>query len=250
VKPAEYRRMFEAEEAQWWYVGQRAIAHAILEPAMAERGAAVDRPLGILDAGCGTGGNTLHLARLGRTVGLDLIPAATEGCRRRGLTAVRGGVLALPFLDGVFDVVTSFDVIYHTWVPDDDAAVAEMARVLGPGGLALVRVPALEILWGAHDEAVQSRHRYTRRELVELLEARGLRVERATYCNSFLFPLLLARRTADRLFGREGSDVGFLPAPLEWAFRHVMLAEAALIRRGFSLPVGASVIALARSPAA
>jgi hypothetical protein len=54
----------------------------------------------------------------------------------------------------------------------------------------------------------------------------------------------------DRLFGREGSDVGFLPAPLEWVFRHMMLAEAALIRRGFSLPVGASVIALARSPAA
>lgn len=250
MKPAEYRRMFEAEDAQWWYVGQRAIAHAILEPALAKRGTAADRPLGILDAGCGTGGNTLHLARLGRAVGLDLIPEATERCRRRGLTAVRGGVLALPFLDGAFDVVTSFDVVYHAWVSDDDAAVAEMARVLGPGGLALVRVPALKILWGAHDEAVQSRHRYTRRELVWLLEAHGLRVERATYCNSFLFPLLLARRTGDRLFGRKGSDVGFLPAPLEWAFRHMLLAEAALIRRGFSLPVGASVIALARSPAA
>ncbi len=65
---------------------------------------------------------------------------------------------------------------------------------------------------------------------------------------SFLFPLLLARRTADRILGRQGSDVGFLPAPLEWFFRHVMLLEAALIRRGVSLPIGASAIALARSP--
>jgi len=133
-------------------------------------------------------------------------------------------------------------------VPDDGAAVAEMVRVLRPGGLVLVRVPALEILRGAHDDAVQSRHRYTRGELVSLLEAAGLEVERATYCNSFLFPLLLARRTTDRLLGRQGSDVGFLPSPLEWAFRHVMLVEAALIRRGFSLPIGASAVALARKP--
>lgn len=240
--------MFEAEEAQWWYVGQRAVAHAILEPVLAAGPAPSEHPTAILDAGCGTGGNTVHLGRLGRVVGLDLFHEAVVACRERGLAAVRGGVLALPFLDGVLDLVTSFDVIYHAWVPDDGAAMDEMARVLRPGGLLLVRVPALEILWGAHDEAVQSRHRYTRRELERLVESRGLRVERSTYCNSFLFPLLLARRTLDRLLGRQGSDVGFLPAPLEWAFRHVMLLEAALIRRGVSLPIGASVVALARRP--
>jgi hypothetical protein len=116
--------------------------------------------------------------------------------------------------DAAFDVVTSFDVLYHAWVSDDRAAVVEMARVLRRGGLLLVRVPALKMLWGAHDVAVQSRHRYTRAELVALLEGCGFDVIRATYCNSLLFPLLLARRTLDRLLGREGSDVGFLPAPL------------------------------------
>jgi hypothetical protein len=102
------------------------------------------------------------------------------------------------------------------------------------------------MLWGAHDAEVHSRHRYTRGELRALLEASGLRVERASYCNSLLFPLLLARRTLDRLLGREGSDVGFLPAPLEWAFKRVLLAEAAAVRHGFTFPVGASVVALAR----
>ena len=241
--------MFEAEEAQWWYVGQRAIAHAILEPTLAARETSGEAPPRILDAGCGTGGNLVRLAQLGRAVGVDLAPQATAGCRARGLTAVRGSVLALPFPDHSFDVVTSFDVIYHAWVPDDGAAVAEMVRVVRPGGFVLVRVPALRVLWGAHDEAVQSRHRYTRSELVGLLESRGLAIMRSTYCNSVLFPLLLVRRTLDRLLGREGSDVGFLPPPLEWGFRRALLAEAALVHRGVTLPVGASVVALARRPA-
>jgi len=45
---------------------------------------------------------------------------------------------------------------------------------------------------------------------------------------------------------REGSDVAFLPAPLEWLFKRLLFIESALVRWGISLPVGASVIALAR----
>jgi len=245
VKPDEYRRMFEAEESQWWYVGQRAVAHALLESALAS-GAKGEGALRILDAGCGTGGNLVHLARLGRAVGADLAPEALAFCRRRRVPALRARLRELPFADRSFDVVTSFDVLYHAWVEDDGAAVAEMTRVLRPGGLLLVRVPALRALWGAHDEAVQSRHRYTRPELGALLGAGGLEVVRLTYANSLLFPLLLARRTLDRALRREGSDVSFLPAPLEWSFRHALLAEAALVRRGIHLPIGASVVGLAR----
>jgi SAM-dependent methyltransferase len=243
VKPAEYRRMFEAEERQWWYAGQREVASALLEPWAQGRSG-----LRLLDAGCGTGFNLVALARLGRALGIDLAPEAIRFCRERGVRAARASLLALPFASGVFDAVTSFDVIYHDWVSDDRVAVAEMARVLRPGGVLLVRVPALEALRGAHDAEVLSRHRYTRGELRALLESCGLVVRRASYCNSLLLPLLFARRTLDRLLGREGSDVGFLPAPLEWLFRSLLGVEAALVRRGFSFPLGASVVALARKP--
>jgi SAM-dependent methyltransferase len=153
--------------------------------------------------------------------------------------------MALPLPDASVDCVTSFDVIYHRWVTDDGAAVREMARVLRPGGLMLVRVPALRALWGAHDEAVPSRHRYTAGELRTLLEGQGLSLLRLTYGNSLLFPLVAARRTLARVTGRHGSDVGFLPTPLEWAFRNVLRAEAAVVRR-LSLPLGTSLFALAR----
>ena len=69
--------------------------------------------------------------------------------------------------------------------------------LLNPGGLLFVRVPALRLLWGAHDEAVLSRHRYTRGELRALLQGSGLELLRASYCNSLLFPLLLAHRALD-----------------------------------------------------
>ncbi len=242
MKPAEYRRMFEAEERQWWYAGQRAVALALFEPW------ARGRPLSLLDAGCGTGYNLLALARFGRTLGVDLSADAIEFCRERGVRAVRGSVLRLPFADAAFDAVTSFDVIYHDWVEDDREALAEMARVLRPGGALLVRVPALELLRGAHDAEVLTRRRYTLGELRALVEAAGLRVRGASYANALLFPVLLARRTLDRLFARHGSDVGFLPPLVERLFRGLMGVEACGVRCGLRFPIGASALVLALKP--
>jgi SAM-dependent methyltransferase len=242
VNPEEYARMHVAEERQWWYAGMRAISFALLEATPLPQGVAVPR---LLDSGCGTGSILGHLAARGRAVGVDLSPEAVRLARGRGVAVARAALLALPFADATFDCVTSFDVIYHRWVADDAAAVREMARVLRPGGVLLLRVPALKMLWGAHDEAVHSRHRYTRGEVRRLLEAEGLDVLRATYANSLLFPVIAARRGLDRLTGRRGSDVGFLPAPLEWAFGAALRLEARLLRR-VSLPLGASVFALAR----
>jgi len=242
VKPEEYARMYEAEERQWWYVGMRAIAAALLD-AHLPKGA----PARMLDAGCGTGSNLLHLGARGRALGVDLSDAALRFCQQRGAVTARASVLALPFPAEVFDLVTSFDVLYHAWVTDDRAALAELVRVTRPGGFLLVRVPALELLRGAHDEAVLSRHRYTRNELRRLMTDSGLTVLRASYCNSLLFPLLLLRRWIDRLSGRQGSDVGFLPAPFEALFKGLLLLEARILRV-ISLPIGASVVALARKP--
>ena len=240
----EYARMYEAEETQWWYAGMRAISLSLLAAEWPE-GAAEGRR--ILDAGCGTGNNLAHFRRFGRTVGVDLSDEALRFCRSRGVAAAGGSLLSLPFPDGSFDAVTSFDVLYHRWVEDDHVAVREIVRVMKPGGLLLLRVPALKMLWGAHDEAVHSRHRYTRGEVRGLLEGEGLAVARLTYANTLLFPVIAARRTLDRLLHRHGSDVGFLPAPMEWTFRHLLGIEARLVRH-LSLPVGASLFALARKP--
>jgi SAM-dependent methyltransferase len=240
VNLEEYGRMHALEETQWWYVGMRAITASVVTPALR-----ADGTQRILDAGCGTGNNLKHLAAWGRPVGVDLSEEAIRFCHGRGVTVVRGNLLSLPFGRGHFDLVTSFDVLYHRWVTDDRAALRELVRVLRPGGLVFVRVPALKMLWGAHDEAVHSRHRYTRGELASLFDACGLDVLRTSYCNSLLFPVLALRRTLDRVLSRHGSDVETLPPPVERTFRALLGLEARWLRR-FSFPLGGSVIALGR----
>jgi ubiquinone/menaquinone biosynthesis C-methylase UbiE len=99
----------------------------------------------LLEVGCGIGVDTFRLARLGfaEVVGIDLTAVAVrlvaERARREGLGTVRLGVgdaEALAFADGSFDVVYSFGVLHHT--PRIERAVAEVHRVLAPGGLAVV----------------------------------------------------------------------------------------------------------------
>ncbi|MBI3932566.1 MAG: methyltransferase domain-containing protein [Acidobacteria bacterium] len=242
----EYERMYQAEEGHWWYAGMRAISFALLDGALPETMPDGRRPR-ILDVGCGTGNNLVHLGRRGQAVGLDLSDEALRFCRTRVVTVVRAETMRLPFPDGAFDCVTCFDVLYHRWVKDDRAAAAEMARVLRPGGLLLLRLPALEILRRAHDEAVHTRHRYTRGEVKALLRAAGLEVRRATYCNSLLLPFVVVRSALDSLFGSQASDLAPLPHLVEWTFRTCLMAEARLVR-GASLPLGASVVALGRKP--
>jgi len=241
LNPEEYRRMADLEGVQWWYAGMRRIARALLSPLLP--GDTAGRR--ILDAGCGTGWNLQDLSIFGDTYGVDLSPLAVITTRRRGGRVAQGNLLGLPYASSSFDVVTSFDVLYHAWIVDDAQAVRELARVLKPGGLMLVKVPALKILWGAHDEAVHSRHRYTRGELERLLQGAGLRLVRSTYANSLLFPVLLSRRFLDRALNRHGSDVALLPPLLESLFGGLLSIEARLLG-ALDLPIGASVFAVAR----
>lgn len=98
----------------------------------------------VLDMACGTGYGTALLARAASlAVGLDISPAAIRDARQRYTTnGVRyqvGDCYDLPFEPGSFDVVVANEMIEH--VDDHDALMAEVRRVLVPGGLFLVSTP-------------------------------------------------------------------------------------------------------------
>ena len=77
----------------------------------------------------------------------------------------------------------------------------------------------------------------------ELLRAAGLKRVKTTYWKTFLFPLMVLRRMLTRT--EDGSDAVEYPKPVDLTFRAVMQLESALLRRGFTLPFGGSVLAFA-----
>jgi SAM-dependent methyltransferase len=201
----------------------------------------------ILDAGCGTGGALGWLAEFGRPAGVDVHPLALRLAAERGRARLaQASVQALPFPADSFHLLTSFDVLYHLRVADDRQALREFARVLRPGGWLLLRVPAHEGLRRVHDRMVHTRHRYTRAEVYEKLEAAGLRPVRVTYANALLvLPALLWRLAERRRPGAAGGDLWLPPRPLNALLAALVRAEGLWLRR-FDLPVGLSVLALAR----
>lgn len=97
----------------------------------------------VLDLGCGAGTDTLVAAQMvaptGRVVGIDLTPEMLARARRAAVELeqanvefVEGEAERLPFPDGSFHVVVSNGVI--DLIPDKDAVLAELFRVLEPGG--------------------------------------------------------------------------------------------------------------------
>jgi SAM-dependent methyltransferase len=250
VEREQYAVMFRREDRHWWYAGMRHAALALLERALAGR-----TPVVLLDAGCGTGGTTAALSRFGHVVGVDLAQEALAPAARRGLGGhlARAGVEQLPFPERTFDVVTSFEVVYHLGVGDDRRALAEFRRVLKPRGLLLVRVPAHDWLRGEHDRLVHTRHRYGRSELDAKLRAAGFEVEQLSWANSLLFPPAAAKRLLERARpsadGRASGepDLWMPPGPLNRLLEGVVGLEALALPRRLPLPFGLSLIALARA---
>jgi SAM-dependent methyltransferase len=244
MRPDEYTAMYEVEDWHWWYVGMRRVADALLRQRFNGRAGSLE----ILDAGCGTGGNAAHLRAYGRVTGVDVAGDALCLARRReGLALAQGSVEQLPFRDNSFDLVLSNDVLCHLQVAEDGIAAAEFARVLRPGGILYVQLPAFEQLRSHHDAAVHTGHRYTKDELRRLLRGAGLRVRRLTYANALLFPAAAAWRMAHRPEKPEDverSDVRPVPSLLNAALRTALALEAPVIRHR-DLPFGLSVIGVA-----
>ncbi len=231
----EYERLAAVEDRMWW---TRALRRNLLAAGIRFPCVAGGRAL---DAGCGTGGllATLTARPELASFGIDRDRFACELARRRTRRAIaQGSIDALPFGDAVFDVIFSADVLCHRGVAVD-RALRELRRCLKPGGALIVNLPAYQWLYSAHDRAVDNVRRYRRREVEKLLAGAGFGDVHATYWNTLLFPLMVARR----LLPGGGSEVRLLPAPLERLFDSFAALESALIRTGLRLPFGGSILA-------
>jgi SAM-dependent methyltransferase len=233
----EYRRMHALEESHWWFRAKRRMVYALLE-AWCAGGR-------VVDVGCGTGIVLQRLPAAYAGVGVDPSQEALALCRERGLAALaRGSATALPLADASADAVLALDIIEH--VEEDRLALSEVARVLRPGGVAVITVPAFPFLWSPHDVALHHKRRYTRRSLERRLAEAGLKVRVGGYGQASILPaaalLRLARRALRRWSGPEGgSDVREAPAWLNAVAYRLLAWEVPFVRRG-RLPAGLSLV--------
>jgi SAM-dependent methyltransferase len=230
------------EDDHWWYRGRRRVLSRVideLELPPAPR---------ILDAGCGSGRNMVELSQRGEVVGVELSPASVQVARERHVGEVlEGSVEDLPFPDASFDFAVCLDVIEH--LDDDRRTLRELRRVLRPGAVLLVTVPAYPALWSSHDEINHHRRRYTRDALLRAAGDSGWYALRTTHFNSLLLPAAMAYRWFERVARRPGpphSDLDRTPTWLNRILQQPLNVESRLISRGVRIPVGLSLLGVFR----
>ena len=236
--------MYRLEETYWWHVAKRRMVFSSLTPYLKSRKGVLQ----FVDVGCGTGMMLTELSSYGNATGIDGSAQALIFCKKRGLDDVVMADLAhtWPLRTGMADVVTMLDVLEHL---DSDAfALREVHRVLKPGGLFVLTVPAYPALWTYWDEALGHKRRYRRTRLVEKLHRTGFVVVRRSYFYTYLLPLAIFFRLAKTLLGhraRTHSDFVGLPPLMNRILLILSTVETEIVKRA-SLPAGLSIICVCK----
>lgn len=236
-----YERMRGLQDTHWWFTARREILSAEIARLP------LPKPARILEVGCGPGGNLELLKAFGEVRAIEPDDESRAYAAECSGVNVDGGLLpdGLPDLGAPFDLVAAFDVIEH--VDDDAGAVAALGDLVKPGGFLVTTVPAYAWLWSDHDAQHHHKRRYTLPAYRRLFDAAGLKVRRATYFNSVLFPPIAAIRMARSAARIRGDDETLPPAPLNGLLRRLFGAERAILR-ATDLPFGVSILLIAERP--
>lgn len=244
-----YQQFTDLERDHWWFKGRRSVYLGLLQSHLRE-----DTCGNALDLGCGLGGFLNGLEGLGFDIyGCDVDLECVSYCHQRGFVdCLQSNSYDLPFADNSFDLVTLFDAIEH--IEDDHKAMAEIARVLKPGGRVIISVPAYQFLYANNDRVAQHYRRYNRTSVRALFNRANLQVERNSHSNVFLFPLILplvllsklVETLIDRKKESTHSNLSWpLPRPIH-ALLHKIFAAELSGTRIFDWPAGHSIVAIAR----
>lgn len=200
MNAGEYANLDAVERTHWYYAGKRAMVRWWLGRAGPPRPDQV-----LLDCGAGTGRFALEMQSHCRVLVLDDHEEALRLLRSRfqpeQILSLSGDAVPLP--DRSLDYVTALDVLEH--VPDDAAVVRGFHRLLKPGGLAVITVPAGMALWSDWDEALHHYRRYGRAQLRALFPVQQWEVVQVNYTNVVVYPAVWLVRKWRRLRMHRGA---------------------------------------------
>ena len=202
-----------------------------------------------MEIGCSGGPLIQALNELGykNVKGIDISQNAIDLCRRRAIYDVFLMDGSKPaFDDAQFDIVIVSDVLEH--IEDEEKALSEWNRILRPAGKLIVFVPAFEILWSKHDEANHHYRRYSKSELIRVLEKAEFEIDRSSYWNFILFFPTSLVRLLQRIvskYGQKSSDQLVELNPVANKMLVYLVKTENILLKVLNFPVGVSVFAAA-----
>ncbi len=239
MNPEEYANIARLEETHWYYAGKRQIARHWLERA---RPAQPDDRL--LDCGAGTGRFAKEMEATRRVLVLDDHEESLQLLRTKfrpeQVLSLQGDRVPLP--EGSLEYVTALDVLEHT--PDDRAVVDGFHRLLKPGGVALVTVPASMALWSDWDVALRHFRRYDRPQLAALFPGDRWEIVHLNYTNVLVYPAVWLVRKWRGLRPSANRSEDRVPAPWLNALLQRIFVATACWRVPW--PIGVSLLLVAR----
>lgn len=237
-----YRIFFEVQKKHWWFVAKKKIVIDSISRYVPAR----NDGHRILDIGCGSGLMLNSLEQMGETSGMDMSDEAIGFSQEIFSGPVKKGYLPdnVPYENDYFSLITALDVIEH--VEDDRAALKSIRAKMVEGGKAIITVPACMFLWSEHDVLNEHKRRYTRGELQEKLIQAGFTIEKISYYNSLLFPLIALIRFINNVLKRKGDSDVDLPSPLINFLLEKFFSAEIFFLRFINFPIGVSVLAIVR----
>jgi len=198
MNPEEYQNLARVETIHWFYAGKREIVrHWINQFHRLQPGDL------LVDCGAGTGIFAEEMSRSCKVLALDDFEESLELLKKRlgEDSARKASCTALPLADNSVDVLTALDVIEH--VEDDRGAVREFLRVLRPGGIAVITIPALMALWSDWDVTLRHFRRYSKESLLQVIPP-GFEILHVNYINVAVLPIVFGVRKWRAVKGRMG----------------------------------------------
>jgi SAM-dependent methyltransferase len=241
MNPDEYYALYKVEKEHWFYSGKRLIVREWLR----RLGFLTHRHT-LLDVGAGTGLFAEEMSQHLSVIALDPDANALGLLKqRREIITSAGSAETLPLADNSVHILTALDVVEH--LDDDKAALREFTRVVRPGGLVIITVPAFMSLWSEWDDALHHRRRYTFAQLTCAWQGLNLQVVHSSYINTLaFFPIYLYRQWRNLLPAQKKTARAedWVPRdPLNSLLRQMFVQPALWSLR---LPVGVSVFAILR----
>ncbi len=202
------------------------------------------------EIGCGTGfvlsGIRKALPELTLS-GSEIFSAGLTFAARRlpGIELFQMDARRIPFREE-FDVIGAFDVLEH--IKEDEEVLSQMYQATRKGGGILVTVPHHPFLWSQADDQARHVRRYTTPELKDKAKRVGFDIVRLTSFVSLLLPLLIISRFKHRLSSKEFDPASEfrIGSLMNATLERILGGERTMIRAGLSLPVGGSLLLVAR----